>query len=95
MKASHFTWCAGPYFEARDYLNYIERTGPWAQPHPQPYVQGTLRFAKGVLCAVLHMTAIAYFPVATLESPYFFGLRLYQKCGCPWLLQPYTLYYTP
>ena len=76
---------AGPYFEVRDYLDYIDRKGVWdpkaATAMPQPYTAGLLRLGKGVLCAALHLTLSKTFPVELLESQRFLTERLVVKCA--------------
>lgn len=46
---------AGPFFEIKEYLQYIERKGEWGPGHhhhvPGRIASGLLRFAKGLLCA--------------------------------------------
>ena len=72
---------AGPFFEARDYVDFIERKGVWAAPLPPPYLQGMLRLLKGVLCVAFHLTMIRFFPVSLLETAFFLRLRLPIKCA--------------
>ncbi len=76
---------AGPYFEVRDYLDYIDRKGVWdpkaTTAMPQPYTAGVLRLGKGVACAALHLTLSKTFPVETLESQRFLTERLLIKCA--------------
>jgi lysophospholipid acyltransferase len=74
----------GPYFEVRDYLDYINRRGVWdtaAKPAmPQPYALGMLRLLKGIAYAALHLSLSKTFPVELLESQRFLSERLLVKC---------------
>ena len=74
----------GPYFEVRDYLDYINRRGVWdpvAKPAmPQPYAAGMLRLLKGIAYAALHLSLSKTFPVELLESQRFLAARLLIKC---------------
>jgi lysophospholipid acyltransferase len=76
---------AGPYFEVKDYLQFVEREGVWAGGNgggsPNPLVPGLLRLAKGILCAALHLYFNAYFPVDALESAWFPRMNFLQRLG--------------
>ena len=70
---------AGPTFELSDYLNYIERKGPWdpkGRPLPSPVLPGLLRFGKALICMGLHLYLVANFSPETLESTWFYSLTL-------------------
>jgi lysophospholipid acyltransferase len=77
---------AGPFFEIKDYLQFVNREGVWASDacrrgSPNPLVPGLVRLAKGILCAGLHLYFNAYFPVGALESAWFPRMKLLQKIG--------------
>lgn len=73
---------AGPFFEAKDYLQWVSYSGVWAGGgSPSPLMPGLLRVAKGVLCAALHLAANSYVPVSHLESSWFPDLNMLQKLG--------------
>lgn len=44
------TCLVGPFFEFKDYLNFIERKEVYAGEVPFPFVRGTLCFLRGMLC---------------------------------------------
>lgn len=73
---------AGPTFELSDYLNYIERKGPWApkaRAFPSPVVPGLVRFGKALICMGLHLYLVTNFSPDALESSWFYGLSLSQR----------------
>lgn len=66
---------SGPFHEAKDYYDYIERKGDWDEsgPHgkiPIPFVPGLYRFFKALVCAAIwhSLTTVAGLNVAFLES---------------------------
>lgn len=65
---------SGPFFEARDYLEFIEKKGVWSpqdgeQKVPIPWGPGMYRFAKALLCAAVWMYGSRLgFTVEFLES---------------------------
>lgn len=67
---------AGPFFEARDYFDYVERKGEWDESEPSkripnPVLPGLARFVKGVICAVLWMKLSGTYGADLLESRWF------------------------
>lgn len=67
---------AGPFFEAKDYLDYIERKGAWdesdpAKRIPNPLLPGLLRFLKALACAAVWMKLSGTYGADLLESRYF------------------------
>ncbi|KAL4442125.1 hypothetical protein ABPG77_011386 [Micractinium sp. CCAP 211/92] len=67
---------AGPFFEARDFKDYVERKGEWdeadpAKRIPSPLLPGLARFVKGCICAVLWMKLSQPYGADLLESKYF------------------------
>lgn len=76
---------AGPFFEVKDYLQFINHEGVWAKDlkggAPSPVVPGLLRLAKGIICAGLHLYFNTLFPVNSLESAWFPRMPFLQKIG--------------
>lgn len=67
------TLLAGPFFEAKDYFDYINRREQWDQNKaqhklPNPIVPGTLRFLKAMVCAAVWLDLANRFQVSQLES---------------------------
>ena len=46
---------SGPFFEAKDYFDYIERKGDWKEGIPSPLFPGLYRFGKALCCAAVWM----------------------------------------
>lgn len=52
---------AGPFFEAKDYFDYVERKGDWEESKesghhiPSAFLPGCYRFFKAIACAILWM----------------------------------------
>lgn len=51
---------SGPFYEAKDYLDYVNRRGDWDESVeecriPNAFVPGSIRFLKALLCAVIWM----------------------------------------
>lgn len=61
---------SGPCFEIRDYLEYVERTGPWDPKNkvPSSNAPGFIRFVKALVCLGGHMYLLNFFPVSALEG---------------------------
>lgn len=61
---------SGPTFEIRDYLEYVDRKGPWDPKNkvPSSTVPGILRFIKALVCLGGHMYLLNFFPVSALEG---------------------------
>jgi len=65
---------AGPFFELKDYLDFINLTGDWDVPSlpgqklPSPLIPGLLRFFKGIICAASWMYLIQTYNADLLES---------------------------
>ena len=74
---------AGPTFELSDYIDYIERKGPWdpdaARPMPSPVGPGLIRFAKALVCMGLHLWLVSIFHVDILEGQWYSRQRLPTK----------------
>lgn len=76
-----------------DYLNFIERRGPWApdasRPVPSSWQAGLVRFGKALLCLGFHMALLPYFSPLTLEADSYYKLSLWRRCR-PTLVQPHA-----
>lgn len=65
---------AGPFFELKDYLDFIKLTGDWdvaslpGQKLPSPLIPGLVRFFKGILYAASWMYLIQTYNADLLES---------------------------
>ncbi|KAK9836737.1 hypothetical protein WJX74_007100 [Apatococcus lobatus] len=61
---------SGPCFEIRDYLEYVDRKGPWDPKNkvPSSTVPGIIRFVKALVCLGGHMYLLNFFPVSALEG---------------------------
>ncbi|KAI7837279.1 hypothetical protein COHA_008893 [Chlorella ohadii] len=67
---------AGPFFEASDFFDYVQRKGEWderdpAKRIPSPLVPGLLRFFKGLICAALWTKLSSSYGPDLLESRWF------------------------
>lgn len=67
---------AGPFFEAHDYFDYVDRKGAWdesdpAKCIPNPLLPGLVRFVKALICAALWMKLSGTYGADLLESRYF------------------------
>lgn len=70
---------AGPFFELRDYCDYIERKGPWANGFPSGVVPGLVRLLKATLCMALHLRMTTGFNASTLESAWYYSQPLLSR----------------
>eukprot|EP00887_Chlorella_sp_A99_P005606 scaffold1.g5606.t1 len=66
---------AGPFFEARDWFDYVARRGPWDERYPEKripsaLVPGLARLVKGLICAALWVQLSSRFNADLLESPW-------------------------
>ncbi|CAK0783622.1 hypothetical protein CVIRNUC_006821 [Coccomyxa viridis] len=82
---------AGPYFELSDYLDFINRKGPWDPKSKQPslasqYGAGALRFVKALCCLAVHLYFVKYFPVDTLTSDWFYTLSIPRRGAVMWIV---------
>ena len=68
---------AGPYFELSDYLNYIERKGPWDPRSRQPSARS--QYGAGVRC--LHLM-ISQKGLRVVASNHFCALKWRLKATC-------------
>lgn len=67
---------AGPFFEASDFFDYVQRKGEWdegdpAKRIPSPLVLGLVRFFKGLICAALWTKLSGSYGPDLLESRWF------------------------
>ena len=73
---------AGPFFEAHDYFQYIERQGIWApdaaRPMPSPLVPGLLRFGKALVAMAVYV-GLGWYSPSVLESAWYSNLSLPRK----------------
>lgn len=64
---------AGPFYEAKDYFDYMQRKGEWDQSKPEyrlpnPIVPGLLRFIKAFACLAIWFSLSQRYGVEFLES---------------------------
>ncbi|BDA41335.1 Lysophospholipid acyltransferase 2 [Coccomyxa sp. Obi] len=81
---------AGPYFELSDYLNFIQRKGPWDPKSKQPsaanqYKAGALRFVKALVCLGVHFFFVQYLPVDIVLSDWYNSQGMLKKMAVMWL----------
>ncbi|KAK9819931.1 hypothetical protein WJX72_004021 [[Myrmecia] bisecta] len=77
---------SGPHFELSDYLNYIQRWGPWdtrqaKEGLPSPVVPGLTRFVKALVCLALHMYLKQDYSPDLLESNWYHSRPLLFRMG--------------
>ena len=70
---------AGPFFELRDYRDYIQRQGPWAGGFPSGVVPGLVRLLKALLCMAFHLRMSQSFNASMLESTWYLRQPLYAR----------------
>ncbi|KAL3156423.1 hypothetical protein ABBQ38_000734 [Trebouxia sp. C0009 RCD-2024] len=70
---------AGPFFELRDYRDYIERQGPWANGFPSGVVPGLVRLFKAMVCMAFHLRMTQGFNASTLESAWYHSQPLLSR----------------
>ncbi|EIE25092.1 membrane bound O-acyl transferase family protein [Coccomyxa subellipsoidea C-169] len=82
---------AGPYFELADYLNFIQKKGPWDPRSKQPtaasqYKAGALRFLKALICLGVHFFFVQYLPIDILNSEWYYKLGMVARMSVMWLV---------
>ena len=70
---------AGPFFEFRDYRNYVERRGAWAGGFPSGISSGLIRLLKAMLCMAFHLRMTQGFNASTLESAWYYSQPLLSR----------------
>lgn len=70
---------AGPFFELKDYRDYIQRQGSWAEGFPSGVVPGVIRLLKAMLCMAFHLRMTQGFNASTLESAWYYSQPLYSR----------------
>lgn len=70
---------AGPFFELRDYCDYVERQGPWAKGFPSGAAPGLARLLKAMLCMAFHLRMTQGFNASTLESAWYYSQPLFSR----------------
>ena len=70
---------AGPFFELRDYRDYIERQGPWEKGFPSSVAPGLARLLKAMLCMAFHLRMTQGFNASTLESAWYHSQPLLSR----------------
>ncbi len=71
---------AGPFFELRDYRDYIQRQGAWAGGFPSGLLPGVVRLLKALLCMAFHLRMTQGFNASTLESAWYYSQPLWSRC---------------
>ena len=71
---------AGPFFELRDYRDYIQRQGAWAGGFPSGLLPGVVRLLKALLCMAFHLRMTLGFNASTLESAWYYSQPLWSRC---------------
>ncbi|KAK2664657.1 hypothetical protein Ddye_003231 [Dipteronia dyeriana] len=69
---SHF---AGPVYEMKDYLEWIERKGIWSGPWPSPYLATLRALVQAAFCMALYLYMVPHHPLSRFTEP------IYQKWG--------------
>lgn len=82
---------AGPFFEMRDYLDYINRRGDWASREgmpgaPSPLLPGLIRLVKGVVFAVVWVRLSASFSPEVMESEWWGTVPVWQRMVLLWVV---------
>ncbi|KAA6421295.1 MAG: membrane bound O-acyl transferase family [Trebouxia sp. A1-2] len=70
---------AGPFFELRDYRDYIQRQGAWAGAFPSGLLPGVVRLLKALLCMAFHLRMTQGFNASTLESAWYYSQPLWSR----------------
>ncbi|DBA91841.1 TPA: hypothetical protein ACH3X1_015978 [Trebouxia sp. C0004] len=70
---------AGPFFELRDYRDYIQRQGAWDGGFPSGLVPGVVRLLKALLCMAFHLRMTQGFNASTLESAWYYSQPLWSR----------------
>ena len=71
---------AGPFFELRDYRDYIQRQRAWAGGFPSGVLPGIVRLLKAMLCMAVHLRLTQGFNASTLESAWYYSQPLWSRC---------------
>ncbi len=71
---------AGPFFELRDYRDYIQRQGAWAGGFSSGLLPGVVRLLKALLCMAFHLRMTQGFNASTLESAWYYSQPLWSRC---------------
>ncbi|KAJ4713014.1 lysophospholipid acyltransferase 1-like [Melia azedarach] len=69
---SHF---AGPVYEMKDYLEWIERKGMWSGPWPSPYGATLRALLQAGFCMALYLYLVPHYPLSRFMEP------IYQEWG--------------
>ena len=70
---------AGPFFELKDYQDYVQRQGPWADSCPSGVAAGLCRLLKALLCMAFHLRMTQGFNASTLESAWYYSQPLLSR----------------
>lgn len=82
---------AGPFFEAHDYFDYIDRKGDWDEKDPRkripsPLLPGLQRLVKGIVFALVWSKLSATLNPQLMESDWWGSLPVWRRMVMMWVV---------